>query len=172
MKETPLAYFVTFTCYGTHLHGAQPDSARKDLNQYGAPIVPPNTLLTEAMRRRMKERVYRMSSQERRIVLSAILEGCSHNSWTPHGIHVRSTHVHAVVSASVAPEIVMACFKQTSSNRVRQAGLAPKGTRRWTEHGSTRYLWTREDVEAAVRYVIEEQGEPMALFDGRPLDFS
>ena len=38
------------------------------------------------------------------------------------------------------------------------------GRKRWTRHGSTRYLWTDEDVKAAIRYVVEGQGEPMAMY--------
>jgi hypothetical protein len=34
-------------------------------------------------------------------------------------------------------------------------------------HGSTRRLWRERDVEAAIRYVIDEQGEPMAVFVDR-----
>jgi len=33
-------------------------------------------------------------------------------------------------------------------------------------HGSTRYLWSREDVASAIKYVIEEQGEVMAAYVG------
>jgi hypothetical protein len=36
--------------------------------------------------------------------------------------------------------------------------------KRWARHGSTRFLWNPANVDAAMRYVIEEQGEPMALF--------
>ena len=37
--------------------------------------------------------------------------------------------------------------------------------RRWGRHGSTRYLWTREAVAAAIHYVVYEQGEGMAVFE-------
>jgi hypothetical protein len=30
--------------------------------------------------------------------------------------------------------------------------------------GSTRWLWKDEDVRQVLQYVIDEQGEPMALF--------
>lgn len=32
-----------------------------------------------------------------------------------------------------------------------------------THHGSTRYLWKREQVEEAVAYVVDEQGEAIAV---------
>jgi hypothetical protein len=37
----------------------------------------------------------------------------------------------------------------------------PLRTRFWTKHGSTRYLWTRISLDAAIDYVINQQGAPM-----------
>ena len=34
----------------------------------------------------------------------------------------------------------------------------------WARHGNTRWLWKDEDVRHAFQYVIDERGEPMALF--------
>ena len=31
----------------------------------------------------------------------------------------------------------------------------------WSHGGSTRYLWTRRDVERAVAYVVDGQGRPL-----------
>ncbi len=41
------------------------------------------------------------------------------------------------------------------------------GRRRWTSHGSTEYLWREEDVDSVIEYVVERQGEKMAVYDGR-----
>jgi REP element-mobilizing transposase RayT len=71
--------------------------------------------------------------------------------------HVRTSHVHVVVNAAVAPERVMRDFKAYASRSLKH----PKA---WTRHGSTRYLWQRDDVTHAVRYVVEGQGDPMAVF--------
>ena len=46
-------------------------------------------------------------------------------------------------------------------NRVCKDG---PNRRRWARHGSTRWLWKDQDVQEAIRYVAEQQGEPMALF--------
>jgi hypothetical protein len=37
-------------------------------------------------------------------------------------------------------------------------------SKRWARHGSTRWLWKDDDVKKTIRYVIEEQGEPMAVY--------
>jgi hypothetical protein len=36
--------------------------------------------------------------------------------------------------------------------------------KRWSAHGSTRYLWTEEEVRRAVEYVLIGQGEPMEVY--------
>ena len=36
--------------------------------------------------------------------------------------------------------------------------------KRWTRHGSTRYLWNDEQLHRAIHYVVYEQGPPMAIF--------
>jgi hypothetical protein len=40
-------------------------------------------------------------------------------------------------------------------------------TKRWSRHGSTRYLWSDENVLGAISYVVHHQGEPMSVFPAR-----
>jgi hypothetical protein len=66
--------------------------------------------------------------------------------------------------AAVPPEKVMNEFKSYASrelNRLDRDGADRKG---WARRGSTRWLWKDEDLQQALQYVVEEQGEPMALF--------
>lgn len=56
-------------------------------------------------------------------------------------------------------------FKAYASRRLSEAGLDGRDRKRWARHGSTRYLWKPEHVEAAIRYVVYEQGEPMAVYE-------
>jgi hypothetical protein len=72
--------------------------------------------------------------------------------------------VHTVVDAGgdVAPEFVMNVFKSYSSRVFNLQAPQSKGRLRWARHGSTRYLRSRDEIEAAVRYVLEKQGEAMA----------
>jgi hypothetical protein len=58
-------------------------------------------------------------------------------------------------------------FKAYSTRALNRSGLDKRDAKRWTRHGSTRRLWKCRDVEAAIRYVIDEQGEPMAVFVDR-----
>lgn len=56
-------------------------------------------------------------------------------------------------------------FKSYASRKLAEQGFDPPDRRRWARHASTRYLWTAEHVEAASRYVVYEQGEPMEVFE-------
>jgi REP element-mobilizing transposase RayT len=79
--------------------------------------------------------------------------------------HVRTNHVHVVTAAGCKPEKVMSAMKAYSSRALNKCELDDPDCRRWARHGSTRYLWTEDSVRAAIRYVVDEQGEPMCVFE-------
>ena len=79
-------------------------------------------------------------------------------------MHVRTNHVHVVVEAPVTPERVLIELKAYASRKLNESGLDTSERRRWSRHGSTRYLWQREEVEAAIVYVADHQGNPMAMY--------
>src|SRR5580658_3144290 len=105
-----------------------------------------------------------LNAPGRNAVLDAIQEVCSHRHWSLLAAHVRTNHVHAVVEAEARPEKVMSDFKSYASRRLNCASADETNRKRWARHGSTRWLWNRDDVGAAIRYVVEEQGEAMAVF--------
>jgi REP element-mobilizing transposase RayT len=106
-----------------------------------------------------------MDARRRDIVLKAIQEVCGYRGWSLLAAHVRSNYVHIVVHALIQPEFAMNDMKSYASRRLNQCGLDAPLRKRWTRHGSTRYLWKPEQVEAAIRYVVYEQGEAMAIFE-------
>jgi hypothetical protein len=75
--------------------------------------------------------------------------------------------VHLVVAAPASPEKVMSDLKAWASRRLREAFGEDADRDRWTQHGSTRYLNDTKSVEAAVAYVVDEQGNRMAVYDFR-----
>ena len=71
-----------------------------------------------------------------------------------------SNHVHVVVSADgVKPEKVMADFKAWATRRLREAEQVSSEALVWERHGSTRYLNTRDSLDAACHYVLNCQLE-------------
>jgi REP element-mobilizing transposase RayT len=114
----------------------------------------------------MDQPPYELDAARRRIVLDAICHVCAHRNWWLLAAHVRSAHAHVVLQAGDPPEKVMNDLKAYASRELNTLGVDAAGRKRWTRHGSTRYLWTREHQEAAVHYVLNEQGNPMAVYAG------
>ena len=108
---------------------------------------------------------YSLDAPRRAAVLTAIQGVCSYRNWSLLAAHVRSTHVHVVVRAEDKPEKVMNDFKSYASRELNNTGLDQKDRRRWARHGSTRWLHANKEVDAAIHYVLHEQGEPMAVFE-------
>jgi hypothetical protein len=61
----------------------------------------------------------------------------------------------------------MNTFKCYASRRLNTAASDDRGRKRWSRHGSTRYLWHTQAIEEAVAYVVDQQGPAMAVYDRR-----
>ena len=111
----PLAYFLTWSTYGTWLpgdergwieyaHGCQfPDAARM--------------LEAEA---RMTEDACRLDGEQRNVVERQIAETCKIRNWELHAVNCRSNHAHVVVSAERVSEIVRNQFKAWCTRRLKE----------------------------------------------------
>jgi REP element-mobilizing transposase RayT len=163
----PLAYFISLTTYGAWLHGRSPGSVDREHNVPGTPYLPPDADLERQMRSEMRQAPYVLDEVRRQVVLRTIKEVAAHRRWKLWAVHVRSNHVHVVVTAACRPEKVMTDLKAWCSRRLREACNESSDRDRWTQHGSTRYLNSETSVDAAVKYVIDDQGEPMELYDSR-----
>ena len=162
--DIPLAYFITWTCYGTWLHGRAPGSVDAEHNRWGDPVLPPDPEREAEILSRLAEPAYCLDAPSRQVVLRTLQEVSSHRGWRLLAAHVRSNHLHVIVHAQCTPDKVMADYKAYCTRRLREAGFEPDRCHRWTENGSKRYLWKPEPLQAAMRYVLDEQGEPMEVF--------
>jgi len=99
------------------------------------------------------------------VVLASLRERCTEQRWYLLAAHVRTTHVHVVVEGDARPERIMNDVKSYASRCLNRSGLDDAGRKRWARHGSTRWLWSPESVAAAIRYVMDAQGEAMAVFE-------
>ena len=162
-RRVPLAYLITFTCYGTRLAGNESGSVDREHNLPGSDFLPSNPRRLQANTKQLGFPAYEFGIPLATIVLRAIREVCEYRGWKLLAVHVRARHVHLVAAARERPEKVMGDVKAYASRTLnrRERKTAP----RWTRHGSTRYLWKPEEVCAAVQYVVHEQGEPMAVWE-------
>jgi len=170
-SDIPHGYHITFNCYGARLHGDEKGSIdRKHFNTVGSPTIPANQFWLKFERDSMDQPPYILDQPRRKIVLNTIMEVCAYRGWYLWALHIRSNHVHAVVSGLSKPEKILNDFKSYSSRRLNEAGYDYKGRKRWERHGSTQYKWSADTLADAIEYVIYEQGEPMEchIHDGDP----
>ena len=167
LSSQPLAYFLTWTAYGAWLHGREKGSVEKSGNLFGTPVLPPDPILEAIMLDRMIADPYELNEPRRNVVLDTLLEVAQYRRWNLIAAHIRSTHVHVVVQSMASPEKIMSDFKAYSSRRLSERLEENKDTKRWTQHGSTRYLWTEDQISEAVEYTLERQGTVMNRYGGR-----
>ncbi|TWT40377.1 Valine--tRNA ligase [Phycisphaerae bacterium RAS1] len=154
----PQAYLITFHTYGTWLHGAEQGSVDREHNIPGEPYVAADSQREREEFVRLAREPVKLDDAQRALVDRTIHEVAEHRGWTLHALNVRTNHVHVVVSAPGSPERVMNDFKSYASRRMVEARVFPPDTPAWSRHGSTRYLWTMDDVRGACEYVDEHQG--------------
>ena len=155
----PLAYFLTWTCYGTWLHGDDRGSVEDPHNRYARPYLAPNPGWSTAESRLLKSPPVTLDTAMRRVVRDAALEHLAFKECTLVALNVRTTHTHLVIrSKSCEPGRLAGSFKAWSTRRLRDAGLLAPDAKVWTARSSTRYLWFEGAVQGARKYVLDEQG--------------
>jgi len=133
-----MRYFITFSCYGAHLHGDKSGSVDRHHNVPGGRLVEADEERVALKRQQMDQLPYCLDRGRRATVLGALREVCLHRSWGLLAAHVRTNHVHVVVEANVRPEMVMNTLKSYASRSLNTLGRDEPDRKRWTRHGSTR----------------------------------
>jgi len=155
-----LAYFITFTTYGTWLHGDKRNSVVHCGN--GTKLLTPNKAMENDEKCRMKYATVFLDAAKRKIVLKTVVEHCKIKEWKLWAVHIQSNHVHVIVSAAVPVERVMTQLKAWATRKLRDSGFDVP--RVWTKHGSTRYLNTPGILQQKIRYIIYEQDKIMEYY--------
>jgi REP element-mobilizing transposase RayT len=172
-----LAYLLTFSTCGTLLPGSEKgwvDAQHSPLNLRHAekrglilacsPMLPFNSKRQACWRAHLNEIPWILEPAARQITLGAMGSVCSHRQWIAHAIHIRTTHVHAVITGDAAPERMLSDFNAYATGALRRALPKMQRRRYWANHGSTRYLWNEVSFRAAIDYVLNGQGERMACY--------
>ena len=160
-NDFPIAYLITFRTFGTWLHGDKRGSidVHRGQNKYNAPKIKPNLKLEAKMAQNLNHPEVILDSKMRSIVESAIKEVCRYRGYKLLAINVRTNHAHVVVSGQCKPEPIADAFKSYSTRKLREEGLIDSKTRPWARGRSRRYLWKEQNVDAAINYVLYEQGD-------------
>jgi REP element-mobilizing transposase RayT len=156
----PLAYFITWTTYGTWL----PGDARGWIKSGDYGIKSPDPKLERQARKTMAEPLVVLTQDQRTLVEETITAHCRIRGWILHTVNARTNHIHAVVTANRKPDVVRDQFKAWCSRKLSdQVGLVKAvakkaGRRHWfTEGGDAQTIETEQHLENAIRYVVELQ---------------
>ncbi len=164
--ETPLAFFITFRCYGTWLHGDRKGSVDRHHNVYGTPRIPRNDTWNRISRTLAKHPPVKLNAERRRSVTSAIHETCDRRGWYLRAVNVRTNHAHSVVTAPGSdPDSVLNAFKANATRKMREDGNWNYDHSPWVVNGSKRRLWNERSVANAIDYVLNGQGDDFPDFD-------
>jgi REP element-mobilizing transposase RayT len=155
LMSEALAYFLTWTAYGTWLPGDERGWVKKGV----AEIQEPATRLEKYAKRLLKSDPVFLTRELRDVVEATIREHCKIRGWELHALNARSNHVHVVVTADIHPRRVLDQFKAWCTRRLNES-LGPKMPvpgRWWTEGGSKRWINDARHLQNAIQYVMKAQ---------------
>ena len=156
----PLAFFLTWTTYGSWLPGD--DRGWVDGRGHVHDAEP---LRAASVRTRMAETPVSFDAGQRIAVEQAIDAHCRLRGWHLYAVHCRPQHVHVVVTAvDRGPEDVMTQLKAWCTRSLARPTRSPRRSRFrkrwWTEGGSKRRIFHEGDLAAVMTYVKDCQGIP------------
>lgn len=160
-----LAYFITWTTYATRLHGDERGTTDRERTHHGPRTIDANSIRKARALARLRDEHVLLGERSRDVVEQAIRDHANHRAWTILALSVRSNHVHVVAdcrtpSGAPAPEKVMQEFKSWGTRRLRASGAFDADRPIWTQHGSTRWINNKRDLDSAIDYVRRLQDVP------------
>jgi REP element-mobilizing transposase RayT len=161
--------FVTFTCYGTWLHGDPRGSIDREHNHWQTPPLESDEIREREEFLRLKHAPVVLSTSQRRGVAAAIQEVAEHRHWKLHALNVRTNHIHIVVTANRHGKRVLVDFKSYGTRRLKFLNDLPSACltlgddnsneyRVWTRGGSARPVGSENAFRRAIEYTLDEQG--------------
>jgi REP element-mobilizing transposase RayT len=152
-NDPPIAYFITWTVYGTHLQGAS-----TGWRKYGLGEKPPQPLLESWQKRRLNHSIQTLDKDCRECVQSIVRQHCEVRSWHLWIVNARTNHVHVVVTAnSHRGNIVRNQLKANSTNALREHSPIFRNRPVWTVGGDWRCINTEAELHRVVEYVRDAQ---------------
>jgi REP element-mobilizing transposase RayT len=162
MNDEPLAFFLTWTTYGSWLPGDE-----RGWVKWHDGFQQPNERIRKAAAAKMVEAEIALDTEQRNIVEQTVTRHCEIRGWYLHAVNCRTNHVHVVVTAAnYDPETVRDQFKSWCTRKLkereRQKGCNEDVMRQhwWTEGGSQRSIDDEDSLEAAIEYVLDAQDTP------------
>ena len=149
--ENVLAYFLTWTTYGTWLQGDEHGWVKD-----GA-VLAPNAKLKKYNQALMKNEEFRLTSQVKQVVKNAIIEEARFRNHHIHALAVCSNHVHLVLARTTEPiGSLVRNYKWATWSAIRKTGITGKV---WTKGYDKRFCFDERSLKARIAYVLNHLNE-------------
>jgi len=163
LADEPLAFFITWSVYGSHLQGDERGWRRR---RHGEQL--PQSRLAQWRRERLKHEVMLLSPAQRAVVQRESERHGEHRGWHLWAVNARSTHVHIVVTAAgYSGKTVRDQFKANTTRGLREQWPQFCNRPVWTVGGDWTCINTEDDLEQIVLYVRDAQDRPRPSAVGR-----
>ena len=163
--EQAFAYFLTFRTYATYLHGDRRTTIDPKHNLYNAPKLEHNPKLHHAMQLQCNETPFILTLSQCHTVLNSFRDTAAYFHWEIYAAHIRTNHAHIILNSTISKEKTLMKLKAYATQSLKKKHNELENRKKfWTEHGSTRNIWSAEAAFPALYYVVEQQGMPMALY--------
>ncbi len=151
--DEPLAFFITWTVYGSFLQG---DNRWWRKRQQGEQ--PPQPKLAQWHRDRLNHLVLILDEPQRLAVVNEIARLCEYRGWQLWKAVARTNHVHAVVTATgYAGSRVRDQLKANCTRVLREQWAIFVDRPVWTTGGDWQCVNTEEELDRVILYVSEAQ---------------
>lgn len=145
-----IAYFYTWTTYGTWLPGDE-----RGWFEIGAGLQAPDLARMFEAALRMKEGAITLDLVERHLVETTIADHCAIRHWTLHAANCRTNHVHVVLTAADRTiDIPREQLKAWCTRKLRKR--CPRKNW-WTRRGWDVYIDNEIQLQQVISYVLEGQ---------------
>jgi REP element-mobilizing transposase RayT len=157
--QEPLAYHLTWTCYGQWLQGDARGYVDRQHRTPGEPYPSANLAHYTASANRMSEEPCWLSDPQRCTAEAAVREAASHRSWPIHALNPQPDHVHVVIEArGVTGKRAREALKSWATMQLnRRHG---RRLHWWTSGGKVELVLDARHLAQVVEYVMHKQHYP------------
>jgi len=152
-NDEPIAFFITWSVYGTHLQGTS-----NGWKKYGKGEMRPQPLLENWHRERLNHSIILLDQTQREVVSNAALHHCNHRNWRLWECNARTNHVHAVVTAiGQSGKVVRDQLKANCTRSLRERFAIFRERPVWTVGGDWRCINSESELHRVIEYARDAQ---------------
>ena len=151
--DEPLAFFITWTVYGTHLQGDE-----HGWHRWGKGHQAPRPNLRVWRKEKLKYPILTLDHRQREAVESECKRHCELRGWPHWALNARSNHCHIVVTAPAkSGDNVRDQLKANSTRKLRELSPIFQDRPVWTVGGDWKCINDEDGLETVCRYVRDAQ---------------